>query len=54
MSLKISEDLDKVEEDTSISIQKVMINFEMIHEKIRFQMFGKLSIHKEMKTKGPQ
>ena len=52
MSLKVSEELDKVEEGTSISIQEAMNKFEKIHEKIRFQVFGKVSIHKE-KNKRP-
>ena len=47
-----SEELDNVVEDTSISIQEAMKKIEKIHEKIKFQVFGKVSIHKE-KNKRP-
>ena len=46
-----SKELEKVVEDNNISIQEAMDKFEKIHEKIKFIVFGKVSINIEKKRK---
>ena len=42
-----SKELEKVVEDKNTSVQETMHKFEKIHDKIKFKVFGKVSINKK-------
>ena len=49
VSDEYSEELEKIVEDRNITIQEAMNKFERLHEKIKFKVFGKVSIGGEKK-----
>ena len=46
-----SEELGKIVEDKNTTIQEAMNKFEKLHEKIKFKVFGKVSVGHETKEK---